>query len=181
MNDIINIALVGDNKSGKTAFARRKTIDQFSENYEPSLEDSYETEIILKDKTKIKVKIFETAGQDDFKSLRDKYLESSDAFIVVFSLTDQSSLRYAEEALKDLKYFHENGLKAVLVANDCNSPTRALTYADGKELANQFNIKYIEVSIKENYNVEEAFQLIGSYFSESFDKSTSSKKQKCRI
>ena len=175
MNDIINIALVGDNKSGKTAFALRKTIDQFSENYEPSLEDSYETEIILKDKTKIKVKIFDTAGQDDFKSLRDKYLESSDAFIVVFSLTDQSSLRYAEEALKDLKYLHENGLKAVLVGNDCNSPNRKLKYDQGKQLADSYNIKYIETSAKENINVEEAFQVLFSYFSES------PSKKKCRI
>ena len=178
---MINIVLIGDDKSGKTSFMLRNARNHFPENYEPTLEDNYETEIILKDKTKIKVDITDTAGQDDFKSLRDEYKELADAFMVLFSTTDRKSFQFAEEELNDIRIIRENDMKAVLVGTDCNSPNRALTYADGKELANQFNIKYIEVSIKENYNVEEAFQLIGSYFSESFDKSTSSKKQKCRI
>ena len=178
---MINIVLIGDDKSGKTSFMLRNARNHFPENYEPTLEDNYETEIILKDKTKIKVGITNPAVQDEYKSLYDQYKDLADAFIVLFSTTDRKSFQFAEEELKDLRILRENDMKAVLVGTDCNSPTRALTYADGKELANQFHIKYIEVSIKENYNVDEVFHIIGSILSESFDKSTSSKKQKCRI
>ena len=172
IKDVINITVIGDPISKKTGFILQK-----ANTDDTTVEDYYKAVITLKDKSSLKVKIWDTSGQDDFKSLRDRYIDSADAFIVIFSLTDRYSFKHAEESLKEISLLNGSNLKAVLVGNDCNSPNRQLKYDDGKKLADDYNIRYIEVSSDDNLNVEEVFQLLGSYF---LSEEPSSKK-KCRI
>ena len=158
--DHFNITILGDQNAQKTSFILRKIKD--NENDEPINDDYNTVEIILKNGKKIKADICDTAGQDDYKSLVDQFIEDADGFFVVFSATDQRSFQTASEHLKDVSRIKKSNLKAVLIGNDCDALNRQLMYKDGKQLAEKYHIPYIETTSQNlNYNIEEAFQLIG--------------------
>ena len=175
-----SLVVLGDGGVGKTSLIVRYTRNQFSEAYEPTLEDNYEASIEMPDKSKLEIQIADTAGQDDYKSLRDKYLELGDVFFIVFSLTDQRSLQTAREMLNDIKTIKEGKLKFVLLGNKSDLQNRVVTFDDGKKVADDFKGKYLETSAKNNTNVTEAFQEAGLLLTQN-DKQTSSGGGCCRI
>ena len=179
MNDAISIAVLGDNKSRKTNFINKKIKNTKLSIKELTQGNCYITDITLKDLTKFPIKVWDTSGQDDYKSLRDKYILSTEAFIVLFSLTDPNSFEYAKETLNDISILRQSNFKAVLVGNDATSPNRQLSYDVGKELADKYHIRYTEISIDNDDNVDEVFEIIFSYYIDRNSIESSPKEKSC--
>ena len=93
--------------------------------------------------------------------MRDQYMRTGQAFILVYSITDPSSF-------EDLLTIHEQLLRSkdadevpiVLVGNKCDlEEERAVSKDEGKSMAEKFgdHCKFLEASAKESINVEEIF------------------------
>ena len=155
------LVVVGDGGVGKTSVIIRYTKDKFTENYEPTLEDNYKAQIQTADGKTLDIEIADTAGQDDYQSLRDKYIETGDVFLVVYSVAEQRTLQKAKEILNSIKAI-KNTFKFILIGNKVDVPNRSVTFEDGKSLATELNGKFLETSAKTGTNVKAAFQEIGS-------------------
>ena len=155
------LVVLGDGGVGKTSIILRYTRNQFSEQYEPTLEDNYKATIELQNGQKLDIDIADTAGQDDYKSLRDRYMDVGNAFLIVYSVTDARTLNTAKERLSEIKTLKENNFKFLLVGNKCDMPSRNVTFDDGKKVAEEFGGKFMETSAKKVININEAFQEIG--------------------
>ena len=154
------LVVVGDGGVGKTSIIIRYTRDQFTENYEPTLEDNYTATIETSDGKKTEIEIADTAGQDDYKSLRDRYLDSGDIFLVVYSVTDQRTLSAAEDRIKEIQSMKGENIKFVLAGNKCDLTNRVIPFDDGKNLANKYHGVFLETSAKTKTNINEVFQEI---------------------
>ena len=107
----------------------------------------------------IMLDILDTAGQEEFSTMRDQYMHHANCFLLVFSVTDRLSFQEAENLysfttrVKDTKH-----VPAVLVGNKVDlERDRQVSKTEGKQLADKLKIPYVETSAKSNYNVEQAF------------------------
>ena len=157
---IPQLVVVGDGGVGKTSLIIRYTRNSFTENYEPTLEDNYKATIDLGDQ-KVEVEIADTAGQDEYKSLRDRYVDQGKVFLVVYSIADSRTLSTAKEILNDIKTLKESDFKFVLVGNKSDVTNRNVPFDDGKAVAKEFGGAFFETSAKKDINVTETFKEIG--------------------
>mmetsp|Transcript_21574 Transcript_21574/g.24086 ORF Transcript_21574/g.24086 Transcript_21574/m.24086 type:complete len:104 (+) Transcript_21574:33-344(+) len=90
MTDDIEVALLGGTGVGKSSTAIQFAVGNFIEDYDPTIEDLYRKPFIVDDKP-VRLNIFDTAGGEDFKALRDMRIRNGDCFIVLYSITDRQS------------------------------------------------------------------------------------------
>ena len=88
------VILVGESNVGKTSIMYRFTKGDFKENSSPSLTASYAEKTIKLEKYKgkeIQFGIWDTAGQEKFRSLSKNFFQNATAAILVYDITKESS------------------------------------------------------------------------------------------
>eukprot|EP01121_Diplochlamys_sp_Union-15-3_P011613 TRINITY_DN3383_c0_g1_i2.p1 TRINITY_DN3383_c0_g1~~TRINITY_DN3383_c0_g1_i2.p1 ORF type:complete len:198 (-),score=39.74 TRINITY_DN3383_c0_g1_i2:79-672(-) len=155
------LVLVGVGGVGKSCLTIQFISNKFVDDYDPTLEDSYRKQVTI-DGQECILDIFDTAGQEDFVAIRDQYMKIGHGFICVYSITMKSSF---EEVIN----LHEHMLRVkdadsvpfVLVGNKCDlEDDREVSTAEGQQLADRLNVKFIETSAKTRHNVVEAFEML---------------------
>ncbi|KAH0787255.1 ras-related protein Ral-A [Histomonas meleagridis] len=157
------VVIVGDGGVGKTSIVVRYIRDKFTLGYEPTLENNYECEIKMADGRVLNVEIADTAGQEEYKALRDKFLADGDAFIVVYSIVELSSLKMTENLLEQISVLKEGEpFKFILLGNKCDlADQRQVPSQEGKAIADKYKGLFLETSAMTKAGVDEAFQKIG--------------------
>ena len=106
--------------------------------------------------------IVDTAGQEEYVSLRDQQYRTGEGFLLVYSVID-------EKTFKEVEYYHDHMLRVkdcyhapvVLVGNKSDlEQYRVVSYEDGQNLANRLGVPFFETSAKLRQNVDEAFHEI---------------------
>ncbi len=113
--------------------------------------------------------ILDTAGQEEFHSLRDQYIRQGDGYIIVYSVTNRQTfdevVQFLEQIVesKELEDTTPEHLAAeipiVLVGNKCDlEKERQITFEEGQQLADKYGkIQFYEASAKTRKNVHEIF------------------------
>jgi len=153
------IAVSGGGGAGKSCLTIQFVQNQFVDTYDPTIEDSYQKQINI-DKTEILLDILDTAGQEEYKMLRDEYIRNADGFILVFDWT-------VRKTFDELKDFHKhicqtkdtNYPPIILAANKCDldESLRKVTKEEIEDLASKWRVKYLETSSKTRKNVDQLF------------------------
>ena len=150
----IKIALLGDSNTGKTSFLNilnEKNIANMTSTVgiENTIFYAY-----IKNK-KYKIKIVDTAGQENFRSLTSNYIKDMDGFLLFFDVTNELSFN-SIDYWKD--FINNNNLskEIILLGNKIDeSDNREVKKNKVKEYAENNNIKYIECSCKAHINIYE--------------------------
>uniref|UniRef100_A0A1I8A9H2 Ras-like protein 2 n=1 Tax=Steinernema glaseri TaxID=37863 RepID=A0A1I8A9H2_9BILA len=187
------LVVVGGGGVGKSALTIQFIQQYFVIDYDPTIEDSY-TKSCFIDEDLCKLEVLDTAGQEEFSTMREQYLRNGNGFLLVYAVTDRNSL---EEVLKlhrlILRLKDRDEFPIMLVANKTDlSEERLISREEGQQVAHQLNVPYIECSAKERLNVDQAFhdlvRLIKSFQQQErqcgpqLEVQTSKKKKKnCRI
>lgn len=163
-DDLINFRTVtiGDSSVGKTSVVNRFIHDRFDQN-EPNtvgpLYDSYKEE---HDGHTVEVQIWDTAGQEQYRSLGPVYFRMAAAALIVFDLTNANSFRNVNDWLSS---FRNNttgdNTVVVLVGNKCDLlEDRQVTEQEGRDWALQNHAFYCETSAKTGFGVKDLFRLL---------------------
>ena len=153
------VAVVGDGGVGKTSMIVRYIYDRFKSGYDPTLINNYTATVHLQDQD-VEIDIGDTAGQEDYRALRDKYIADADVMLVVFSVAEALSLQAAENLLEEIQLIRdEEHIKFVLAGNKCDiDPSeRQVVNADAEALAARYGGKFIETSARTNVGINEVF------------------------
>lgn len=156
------IVMLGSGAVGKSAITVQLVSGHFLESYDPTIEDSYRTTIIVNNEGVV-LNILDTAGQEEFSALRDQYMRSGDGYIIVFSITSALSFlevnTFKEQLYRVLDLDNSEFIPMVLVGNKCDlKHERQVQSIDAQRLADEWKIKYIEVSAKNKTNIYELFE-----------------------
>jgi len=149
---------------GKSAITLQLMQNRFIEGHDPTIEDSYQKYIQVDGKP-CRLDILDTAGQEEFKSMRSQYMRQGQGYILVYSVTDKASWEKTKEFFDEVvraKGGKEN-VVLVLVGNKCDlKDDRQVSEDEGKSLAGEYATPlFYETSAKTNINIKEAFdQLI---------------------
>ena len=152
-----NICVLGAGAVGKTCLSLQFMKSEFCGCYIPTIEDVFTTRVSLKNGP-CELTVIDTAGQDEFASMRWRYFRDAGAFIFVFALDDPTSVEYMMEMLDDVQSIRTDP-KFVVAANKSDLPIDEQR-VNVDNVLNKYPIlknKIILTSAKENRNVDELF------------------------
>ncbi|KAI1726233.1 ras family domain-containing protein [Ditylenchus destructor] len=154
------LVVVGDGGVGKSALTIQLIQNQFVEEYDPTIEDSYRKQVLIDGETCL-LDILDTAGQEEYSAMRDQYMRTGEGFLLVFALNEYKSfenIQHYREQIRRVKDSDE--VPMVLVGNKCDLSQRAMDQRSVTELARSFNIPYEETSAKTRVGVDNAFHAL---------------------
>ncbi|KAF8323005.1 rab-type small GTP-binding protein [Cantharellus anzutake] len=172
---LIKLLLIGDSGVGKSCLLLRFCDDAWTPSFITTIGIDFKIRTIELDGKRIKLQIWDTAGQERFRTITTAYYRGAMGILLVYDVTDEksfnsaysvSSIREAITTLvSDIRTWHSNieqhaseGVNKILIGNKCDwTEKRAVTQEQGRELAQELGIDFMETSAKANEGVEEAF------------------------
>lgn len=147
------IVLIGDISVGKTSILNRFFKNTFSNNYQSNINANFNSFSIFLDKfIKVNLNIWDTCGEEKFKSITKQYYRDASAVLLVYDLTNENSLKSIENWLNEIKIV-TNESEIFLVGNK-NDEEKIFTI--NKENFNDVN-NFYEVSAKTGNNIQKMF------------------------
>eukprot|EP01084_Bolivina_argentea_P084468 152744_1 len=156
------IVILGAGAVGKSAITIRMVVNEFKQEYDATIEDSYTCTINVDGENAL-LDILDTAGQEQFAALQHHWIRESHAFLLLYAVNSERTFAHTRDLYKNIQRFKEGErIDVVLVGNKADLPDgqHEVTYKMGKELADEWHMDFIETSAKTGVNVNEAFELI---------------------
>ena len=155
---IYKVILVGESGVGKTCLLSMYVKGVIEQTIPTIAVEFCTKEIELCDGTKVKVQIWDTAGEERFKSLAMTYYRKAYGILLLFDVTKKSSFMACKNYLEEVRINSDKKCVIYLVGNKIDLvDERVITKEAAEEFAKNENIKYIETSAVKNMKVTEAF------------------------
>ncbi|CAD8119287.1 unnamed protein product [Paramecium sonneborni] len=151
--------ILGSSSVGKTNLLMRFTDDNFYENHVATIGVDFKFKEVKTNGKIMKMQIWDTAGQEKFRTLTQNYYKFAHGVLIVYAVDDLKSFQEVTFWMNSLKQHGKNEIPIILIANKKDvSDSRIVSQQQGEELASQMGVDYIETSAKLDINVHEAFQ-----------------------
>lgn len=172
---LIKLLLIGDTSVGKTNIVSRYIQDVFSEKAKPTLGVDFMTKMIEINEKKVRVQIWDTAGQEKYRSITRSYYSNAKGAIVVYDVTDKLSFKNVEGWINDLKSVVKE-LNIAIVGNKVDLvDDREVTKEEAEAYASSLGCVAFETSAKTGHNISALFkELIEAIFSKFYVEDSSS-------
>lgn len=155
------IAVVGSRSVGKSSITVKYVEDHYVELYYPTIENQFSKLINYKNQ-EYAIEILDTAGQDEFSIMNEKHLIGIHGYLLVYSIASRQSFELIE-VIRDkiLNSIGTDQMPIVLIGNKLDlNYQRQVEFSEGAALAKSFGCKFLETSVKENINVDKAFETL---------------------
>ena len=165
----IKIAVLGDSGAGKISICNSIMDIDFREDTLATVgTDKHETRSTLKNGEEIKLVLWNTAGQERFRSMALKSVRSAQGVVLVFDLTNRKSFENINVWLEQIKENLDNPC-IVLFGNKNDRPKEEwrVTIEEAEEFAKKINLKFFETSAKTKFGINEGLSYI---VNETYDK-----------
>lgn len=154
------VVLLGDSSVGKTSILSQLVDHRFS-NEEATIGANYQIYIEEVNNAKIEMQIWDTAGQEKFRSLGSIYYRNASAGICVFDITHAETYKHVDDWIKD---FHDINPSACLFiaankADEVDSYEIALEQAE-EHLKQTYKCEVFKTSAKTGQGISEMFTRI---------------------
>ena len=153
------IIVIGDSGVGKSCLTNQATKHAFDEKYNATVGfEFYTFNIKLNDKI-IKLQIWDTCGQELYRSLITNFYRNSSLAIIVYAVDSKDSFENVETWLRELRTLSNPDTKVFLIGNKIDlEKERVIKKDEGESYAktNKLN-KFIEASAKTGINAQQIF------------------------
>ena len=177
MNDnfdlILKLLIVGDSSVGKTNFIMRFINNEFINNYLTTSGIDLKTKDIKVKNKKIRIQIWDTAGQVQYKAItRNLFLKVMGA-IIIYDITNEKSYTNLKSWVELIREECGSHMQIIIVGNKCDLDSeRKINQDEVMNYAEEEKIEYIETSCKTGENVHKVVKTICEKILENNDLST---------
>ncbi len=163
---IITLGTIGDSMVGKSSILNCYLEKQFEEEYISTIGINSGTKKIKvnidNQELPITIKIWDTAGQEQFKSISVQYIRNCLGILIVYAINNKESFNNSISWMNEIEEKKcKDNVPVILIGNRSDlKDERKVSYKEGENFAKKYNIKFFECSAKEGINVKEAFQCL---------------------
>ena len=153
------IIVIGDPGVGKSCLTGRAVKDKFEDKYAPTIGFEFLTfSVKIEDKI-IKLQIWDTCGQETYRSLISNFYRNASLAMMVYSIDSKESFSHINTWLKEVKLQSHPDVKIILIGNKKDlEEKREVTYEEAKKFKEESQLLYFEeTSAKTGINAKEAF------------------------
>ncbi|KAF2646331.1 ras-domain-containing protein [Massarina eburnea CBS 473.64] len=154
-----HIVVLGSGGVGKSCLTAQFVQNVWIESYDPTIEDSYRKAIEV-DGRHVILEILDTAGTEQFTAMRELYMKTGQGFLLVFAITNMTSLYELNELREQIRQIKEDDdVPMVLVGNKSDlEDDRAVSRAKAFKTSQEWGgVPYYEASARRRANVDEVF------------------------
>ena len=169
----IKLILLGESGVGKTSIIKRYYQDIFNPDQESTLSTNFATKDLVINNKKIKLNLWDTIGQEKYRSLSTYFLKETEIVILVYSIASRKSFN-------ELNYWYnlfidnigKNAILGVIGNKSDLISKQEVPDKDGIAFAKKHNALFAQISVKENKIGIDAFidNLIREYLRSKIDK-----------
>jgi small GTP-binding protein len=157
----LKLVVVGDSGVGKSCFLGRFVHDTYEPEAQPTLGVEFLTKVVSTATHSIQLQMWDTAGQELFRSVTRGYYRGSAAALLVFDLTSRDSFENIKKWLQDVHDVARNDVVTLLIGNKSDLVDgRQVTFDEAQSFANFNSMQYFETSAKTGANVSESVEAI---------------------
>uniref|UniRef100_A0A7S3J9M8 Ras-related protein Rab-1 n=1 Tax=Euplotes harpa TaxID=151035 RepID=A0A7S3J9M8_9SPIT len=176
---LFKLLLIGNSGVGKSCILMRYADNSFTENFFNTIGVDFKIKTITLNDQIIKMQIWDTAGQDRFRTLTSSYYRGAHGIIIVYDVTSKDSFDNVRQWMQEIEKFASENVNKLLVGNKSDlEEQREVSYDEGVELAKKYDIPFLEVSAKNAIHVDDTFTTMASEIQTRFLKEKTHKKDK---
>ena len=178
VEDLIKLKLivVGNQSTGKSCILNRFVNETFDERYQATIGLDFQSKNITIHDQDVRLIIYDTAGQEKFRSLIPMYIREAQIILFIYDISDRESFDSMPRWIQEVKDVINKEVVYTLIGNKIDlEKERKVTFDEGKKLAEQNNFVFQEVSAKTGENFEKLFEVqiyeaVYNKFRSEFDK-----------
>ncbi|MCJ1245334.1 hypothetical protein MMC30_002538 [Trapelia coarctata] len=172
---LYKLVVLGPGGVGKSAIVIQLCLNQFTDAYDPTIEDSYRKQVVV-DGQNCMLEVLDTAGQEEYTALRDQWIRDGEAFVLVYSVSSRYSfsrittfhnqIQRVKESLGGYTASYPGSsisipigpVPVMLLGNQGDRVTeREVSTQEGAALARELGCEFMECSAKASVNIEKGF------------------------
>jgi len=157
---LFKLIIIGDANVGKSCLLLRFIDKRFRENHELTIGVEFGSKIININNIPIKLQIWDTAGQEYFRSITRSYYRGSIGALLVFDINNKNTFEKLKSWINEIHLNANSNITILLIGNKNDLLNREVTYDEALYFSIQHNLLYIETSAKTYDNIDNAFNLI---------------------
>ena len=156
---MFKLIIIGDTGVGKSCLMLRGTKDEFRDDHDVTIGVEFGSFAVRIEDKVVKVQIWDTAGQETFKSVTKVFYKGAHCIFLVYNITKESSFTKLEEWLREIRDTASSSTLLVLVGNMLDlEDKRAVQKAQAMEFKNREKLDaFAETSAKTGANALDLF------------------------
>ncbi|KAI0563020.1 ras-related protein Rab-13 [Gracilaria domingensis] len=159
---LYKLLLIGDSGVGKSCILTRFADSIYEDSQTSTIGVDFKIRTIGIDGKRVKLQIWDSAGQERFRTIAAAYYRGAHGVGIVFDITDEKSFQSVENSwIEEIENNTISPVRTLLIGNKCDLENeREVNRDEAEALAKKYSMSYIETSAKTAENVFEAFVTI---------------------
>nr|VZI01355.1 unnamed protein product [Spirometra erinaceieuropaei] len=155
---LFRYVLIGDSAAGKSCILLQLTEKKFEHLFNLTIGVEFGCCHVTVGEIPIKIQVWDTAGQENFRSLTRSYYRGAAGLLLVYDITRRDSFNNLPSWLEDLRQYANENAVIMLIGNKCDLEVqRAVSTEEGQAFARENGLLFIETSARMAINIEKAF------------------------
>ena len=157
-NYLLKYIIVGDPSVGKSNILMKFAHNKFIEDYQATTGVEFGAKNIeIKDQI-YRIQIWDTAGQENFRSITRAYYKNCVCAMVVYDITNSNSFQHIQNWIEEIQEQSPKTVLIILIGNKIDlEEKRVISYDEGNEFAIKNGIFFYETSAKTGVGIEDVF------------------------
>lgn len=150
--------IIGDTGVGKSCLLLQFTDKRFQPVHDLTIGVEFGARMINMDQRSIKLQIWDTAGQESFRSITRSYYRGAAGALLVYDITRRDTFEHLGRWLEEARQNASQSMVIMLIGNKSDlEHRRQVKTVEGEQFAREHGLIFLETSAKTSSNVEDAF------------------------
>mmetsp|Transcript_1388 Transcript_1388/g.2239 ORF Transcript_1388/g.2239 Transcript_1388/m.2239 type:complete len:209 (-) Transcript_1388:446-1072(-) len=157
-NYLFKYIIIGDTGVGKSCLLLQFTDKRFQPVHDLTIGVEFGARMVTVDDKNVKLQIWDTAGQESFRSITRSYYRGAAGALLVYDITRRDTFKHLSRWLEEARQHSQSNMVIMLIGNKSDlEHRRAVSYEEGRQFADEHGLIFMETSAKTADNVEDAF------------------------
>uniref|UniRef100_A0A5B7A4W0 Putative ras-related protein RABA5c n=1 Tax=Davidia involucrata TaxID=16924 RepID=A0A5B7A4W0_DAVIN len=158
---LFKVVIIGDSAVGKSNLLSRYARNEFNMHSKATIGVEFQTQSMDIDGKEVKAQIWDTAGQERFRAVTSAYYRGAVGALIVYDISRRTTFESVGRWLDELNSHSDTTVARMLVGNKCDLENiRDVSVEEGKNLAEEEGLFFIETSALDSMNVKKAFEIV---------------------
>lgn len=142
---------------GKSCLLLQFTDKRFRTDHDLTIGVEFGARLVTIGGKQIKLQIWDTAGQESFRSITRSYYRGATGALLVYDISRRDTFNHLTRWLDEARQHANPKMVIMLIGNKSDLEKREVSYEEGEKFAQENGLIFLETSAKTAQNVEEAF------------------------